>query len=398
MRDRVCWECSGHHREKNHVELIEMSSPKSNPADGAPPENSSTKKPFAKKSQRRDSRSPRDSKPPVEGKSTIETSRRKPAIKAAIKAPEKLKAPEKRQTNAETTTGAKVEGKKHPFLPMTKKPPELVRLQKVLAQSGVASRRHSEEIILAGRVKVDGVVMMELGTKVNPLVQKVFVDDEPIHSERKIYYLVNKPVGHISTNDDPAGRPRVIDLLPKTKERLYPVGRLDEASQGLMLVTNDGPLANKLLHPRYGVPKTYRVQVAGSPDWKALESLNLGQEFSEGTFKVDSFKLLREQGESTFLEIVLKEGHNREIRRLFARIGHKVLKLQRVAFGPLRIAKLGIGDYRHLTTFEVRQLKQVAAGQKATGDDSTSGEIPKKKKAFRHSAPGKHRTPGKKHS
>lgn len=270
------------------------------------------------------------------------------------------------------------------------KTPELVRLQKVLAEAGIASRRHSEEIILAGRVKVDGLITMQLGVKVNPHVQNILVDDEPIQSERKVYYLVNKPVGHISTNDDPEGRPRVIDLLPKTKERLYPVGRLDESSQGLILVTNDGPLANKLLHPRYGVPKTYRVQVAGSPDWKALESLHLGQEFSEGTFKVDSFKLLREQGDSTFLEIVLKEGHNREIRRLFARIGHKVLKLERVAFGPLRIAKLGIGEFRHLTTFEIRQLKQVAAGQKATGDTTESGGE-KKKKSFRKHASRKPR-------
>ncbi|MDB5388962.1 MAG: pseudouridine synthase Rsu [Planctomycetaceae bacterium] len=272
-----------------------------------------------------------------------------------------------------------------------KKISELVRLQKVLAEAGIASRRHSEEIILAGRVKVDGLITMQLGVKVDPRIQNVTVDDEPIHSERKVYYLVNKPVGHISTNDDPEGRPRVIDLLPKTKERLYPVGRLDESSQGLILVTNDGPLANKLLHPRYGVPKTYRVQVAGSPEWKELESLHSGQEFSEGLFKVDSFKLLREQGDSTFLEIVLKEGHNREIRRLFARIGHKVLKLERVAFGPLRIARLGIGEFRHLTTFEIRQLKQVAAGQKVTGDKTGTEETEKKKKAFRKRASGKPR-------
>lgn len=264
------------------------------------------------------------------------------------------------------------------------KTPELVRLQKVLAAAGIASRRHSEEIILAGRVKVDGLVTMELGTKVNPSLNNVTVDDEPIQSERKVYYLVNKPVGHISTNNDPEGRPRVIDLLPKTKERLYPVGRLDESSQGLVLVTNDGPLANKLLHPRYGVPKTYRVQVAGAPEWKSLESLHLGQEFSEGTFKVDSFKLLREQGDSTFLEIVLKEGHNREIRRLFARIGHKVLKLERVAFGPLRIAKLGVGEFRHLTTFEVRQLKQVAAGEKVTGDTTGTDDSAKKTRKQPH--------------
>lgn len=246
--------------------------------------------------------------------------------------------------------------------------PPLVRLQKVLAESGIASRRHSEQIIKEGRVSVDGNVVTELGTKVDPHVQKIQVDGRLIQPERKAYYMVNKPEGFLSTNDDPGGRDRVIDLLPKTRERLYPVGRLDEASQGLMLVTNDGPLANRLLHPRYGVPKVYRVQVAGHPERSALDSLRTGQEFSDGQFHVESFKVTKTQGDSTFLEIVLKEGHNREIRRLFARIGHKVLKLQRIAFGPLRLAKLEVGQFRHLTAFEIKQLRQVAAGETAVGE------------------------------
>jgi 23S rRNA pseudouridine2605 synthase len=243
-----------------------------------------------------------------------------------------------------------------------------VRLQKILAEAGVASRRHSETIIQEGRVSVDGQVVTELGTKVDPAKQQILVDGKPIHAERKAYYMVNKPEGFLSTNDDPEGRDRVIDLLPKTKERLYPVGRLDEASQGLMLVTNDGPLANRLLHPRYGVPKVYRVQVAGHPEREALDTLRTGQEFGEGKFHVDNYKLTKSQGDSTFLEIVLKEGHNREIRRLFARIGHKVLKLQRIAFGPLRMGRLEVGEFRHLTSFEVRQLKQVAAGERPVGE------------------------------
>lgn len=263
----------------------------------------------------------------------------------------------------------------------------MVRLQKVLAEAGVASRRHSEAIILEGRVSVDGQTVTELGLKVDPSIQKIQVDGQPIHAERKVYYLVNKPVGFLSTNDDPAGRERVIDLLPKTRERLYPVGRLDEASQGLMLVTNDGPLANKLLHPRYGVPKVYRVQVAGHPERAALDTLRTGQEFSDGKFHVEAFKVMKTQGDSTFLEIVLKEGHNREIRRLFARIGHKVLKLQRVAFGPLRIGRLELGEFRHLTTFEVRQLKQVAAGQKAIGEAPLDKPDQPKKSAKQDPAP-----------
>lgn len=244
----------------------------------------------------------------------------------------------------------------------------LVRLQKVLAEAGIASRRHSEAIIKEGRVSVDGRVVTELGTKVDPHVQKILFDGRAVEPEHKAYYMVNKPEGFLCTNDDPAGRDRVIDLLPKTRERLYPVGRLDEASEGLILVTNDGPLANRLLHPRYGVPKVYRVQVAGHPSREALDSLRTGQEFSDGNFHVEGYKVTRTQGDSTFLEIVLKEGHNREIRRLFARIGHKVLKLQRIAFGPLRLGPLELGQFRHLTSFEVRQLKQVAAGAKAIGE------------------------------
>lgn len=249
----------------------------------------------------------------------------------------------------------------------------LVRLQKVLAEAGIASRRHSEAIIKEGRVSVDGRVVTELGTKVDPHVQKIVFDGRLVEPERKAYYMVNKPEGFLSTNDDPAGRDRVIDLLPKTRERLYPVGRLDEASQGLMLVTNDGPLANRLLHPRYGVPKVYRVQVAGYPERDALDTLRTGQEFSDGKFHVEAYKIVKTQGDSTFLEIVLKEGHNREIRRLFARIGHKVLKLQRIAFGPLRLGRLELGDFRHLTSFEVRQLKQVAAGLKPIGEAPLAG-------------------------
>ena len=244
----------------------------------------------------------------------------------------------------------------------------LVRLQKVLAESGVASRRHSEAIIKEGRVLVDGKVVTELGTKVDPHIQKIEVDGKAIQPQHKAYYMVNKPEGFLCTNDDPEGRDRVIDLLPKTRERLYPVGRLDEASQGLMLVTNDGPLANRLLHPRYGVPKVYRVQVVGFPEREALDTLRTGQEFSDGKFHVEAFKVTKTQGDSTFLEIVLKEGHNREIRRLFARIGHKVLKLQRIAFGPLRLGTMKLGEFRHLTSFEVRQLKDVAGGIKPTGE------------------------------
>ena len=192
----------------------------------------------------------------------------------------------------------------------------LVRLQKVLAAAGIGSRRHCEEYILAGRVTVDGKPVRMLGARVNPEQQKILLDGESVTLERKVYYLVNKPPGYVSTNSDPAGRPRVVDLFPKSRERLFTVGRLDEKSQGLMLVTNDGELAHRLAHPRYGVPKTYQVQVAGLPTQESLQSLRTGLPFEEGVFKVESVRRLRKQGSSMSLEVVLTEGQNREIRRL----------------------------------------------------------------------------------
>lgn len=244
---------------------------------------------------------------------------------------------------------------------------ELVRLQKVLAEGGIASRRHAEDFILTGRVQVDGQVVKELGQKVDPWKQKIHVDGELIRRQKKIYFAVNKPPGVLSTNDDPRGRPRVIDLLPELKERFYPVGRLDEASQGIMLVTNDGELANQLLHPKFGVPKVYRVQVVGHPTQEELESLRGGHEFSEGTFRADLVKMLKSQGDSTFLEIVLREGHNREVRRLLARIGHKVVWLQRIAFGPLRLGRLAPGEFRSLTGTEVAELREAATTEPTAG-------------------------------
>ena len=145
------------------------------------------------------------------------------------------------------------------------------RLQKVMARAGIGSRRHCEELIAAGRVQIDNRTVTELGTKVTP-GQQVMVDGTPLANTRLVHYLVNKPVGVVSTNNDPAGRPRVIDLLPQVNERLFTVGRLDMSSEGLILVTNDGELANRLAHPRFGVEKTYLVQVAGKPDREVVDS------------------------------------------------------------------------------------------------------------------------------
>ncbi len=150
---------------------------------------------------------------------------------------------------------------------------ELERLNKFLAHAGVGSRRHCEELILRGRIAVDGQVVRELGTRIDPETQQVSVDGTPLHHERLVYWLVNKPRGYLCTNHDPAGRPLAIDLVPHVQQRVYTVGRLDEDSEGLLLLTNDGDLANRLMHPRFGVDKTYLVQVAGKPTREELQQL-----------------------------------------------------------------------------------------------------------------------------
>ena len=233
-----------------------------------------------------------------------------------------------------------------------------VRLQKFLASAGYGSRRACEEFILEGRVTVDGEDVTDLGAKVDPESQEVRVDGERVRPHRKRYYLINKPPGYVSTNRDPRGRPRVIDLVPEKNVRLFTVGRLDENSQGLMLVTNDGDLAERLAHPRYGVPRRYRVQVVGRPTRETLAQLKRGMHFSDGRFRVHEARIAGTKGGSTFLELVLRQGHNREIRRLLARAGHKVIFLQRVGFGPLRLGRLGLGKSRPLLPAEIKQLRE----------------------------------------
>lgn len=236
-------------------------------------------------------------------------------------------------------------------------PPRAERLQKVLAAAGLGSRRQCEELILAGRVAVDRAVVRELGTKVDPLRQQIRVDGVLLPRPERVYYAVHKPPGVVSTNRDPSGRPRVIDLIPTASERLFPVGRLDLHSEGLILVTNDGELANQLTHPRYGVKKTYRVLVAGRPSPEVLADLRRGIHLAEGVARVSEVRITKELKKSTIMEIVLREGHNREIRRILARVGHKVLRLLRIAVGPVRLGNLPQGAYRPLGRQEVEALR-----------------------------------------
>jgi 23S rRNA pseudouridine2605 synthase len=233
------------------------------------------------------------------------------------------------------------------------------RLQKILAHAGVGSRRHCEDLITAGRVAVDGQPVRELGTKVDPAQHEIAVDGQPIQMEKSVYWLVNKPRGYLCTDHDPARRPLAIQLVPHVAQRVFTVGRLDEDSEGLLLLTNDGELAFRLMHPRFGVEKTYLVQVAGFPTNEQLRQLLKGVWLSDGHVKAVRVKRLKTQGESTWLRIVLNEGKNREIRRMLARQGHKVLRLKRIAIGPVELDRLPTGKSRRLKAHELDALRQI---------------------------------------
>lgn len=247
------------------------------------------------------------------------------------------------------------------------------RLNKYLAHAGVGSRRHCEELVRAGRVSIDGQVVRELGTHVED-DQQVCVDGQPLHSERLVYWLVHKPRGHLCTNHDPAGRPLAIDLVPHVPQRVYTVGRLDEASEGLLLLTNDGDLAFRLTHPRYGVPKTYLVQVAGHPSADDLHRLTEGVWISAGRVRAKYARRLKRQGDSTWLRIVLCEGKNREIRRMLAKLGHKVLRLRRIALGPVQLDRLPKGKARRLNMAEVQALRYAATKRSKDESDPATPE------------------------
>jgi len=242
------------------------------------------------------------------------------------------------------------------------------RLQKIMAARGVASRRKAEEMIAAGRVALNGKVVTEQGTKADPERDEICVDSKPLKkAERLIYYLLNKPKGYVTTVSDPEGRPTVMDLLSERGERVYPVGRLDYASEGLLLMTNDGALAAKLMKAGSHVPKTYRVKVSGKPDEKAIAKLRAGVTIAleDGRrVKTSTAKIrLAEDGANPWYEVVLIEGRNRQIRRMFEKVGHHVEKIKRVQLGPL-VLDVEPGKFRVLTSGEVEKLKKAAEGSK----------------------------------
>jgi len=234
----------------------------------------------------------------------------------------------------------------------------LERLQKFLAQAGVASRRKSEELILQGRVKVNGRVMQELGTKINPSADNIHIDGRLLErKEEHIYILLNKPKGYISTVKDNHGRKTVLELIPKNIGRLYPVGRLDSQTTGLLLLTNDGELTYKLTHPKHGFSKTYRASVKGKLTVEAVTNLENGVTLDDGVTAPAKVNVLEIKDGKSIAEITIREGKNRQVRRMFDAIGFPILSLKRSSFGFLTLKGVAPGKYRYLTTYEVNKLK-----------------------------------------
>jgi 23S rRNA pseudouridine2605 synthase len=231
----------------------------------------------------------------------------------------------------------------------------LERLQKVLAKAGVASRRRAEELIRQGKVRVDGKVVTEMGTKVDPETQNIECEGVALVSrEEKVYILLHKPTGYLSTVDDPQGRPIVTDLLKNIKERVYPVGRLDLNTEGALLLTNDGELSQKILHPSHEVNKTYVAKVKGVPGRKKLDALSKGIELEGRKTWPASIKVLKTEAQSTVIQIIIHEGRKRQVRKMFEAIGHPVLALKRTAYGQLELGGLGPGKYRFLAPRDIK--------------------------------------------
>ena len=238
-----------------------------------------------------------------------------------------------------------------------------VRLQKIISQAGIASRRAAEKLIAEGRVTINGETVREMGTKADPSTDDIRVDGRRVKSaERVRYILLYKPPGFVTTRSDPERRPTVIDLLRGVKEYVYPVGRLDYDTEGLLLLTNDGDLAAKLTHPRHGVERTYEARVSGMPDDDAIGRLRTGIPLDgRRTLPADVSLLNKRRADRDgIVTITIREGRNRQVRRMLEAVGHPVRKLIRVGIGPLSDRGLKPGTWRELTAQELRVLKQTA--------------------------------------
>jgi len=235
----------------------------------------------------------------------------------------------------------------------------LIRLNRYLSLSGVASRRKADKLILEGRVKVNGITVKELGWRIDPEKDYVEVDSKPVKPQRFRYIALYKPPLYLTalgTSKD--GKRTIQELIKDIPQRLYPAGRLDYNAEGLLILTNDGELANRIMHPRYKLPKTYQVLVRGKVDSKSLEAMKKGANLEDGFAKPVSARIIRYEGENTLLELVFTEGRKHIVKRFTAHFGHKTLRLKRTAIGPIKLGKLKPGEWRDLSQEELIALKK----------------------------------------
>ena len=246
---------------------------------------------------------------------------------------------------------------------------EGVRLQKALANAGVASRRVSEQLIVEGRVRVNGVVVTELGSRVDPDADLIDVDGVAVQLDTgKRYVMLNKPTGVVSTMKDERGRPDLRRFTAEWEERLYNVGRLDADTSGLLVLTNDGDLAHVLAHPSFGVTKVYIARVQGRVTAQTIARLTRGIDLEDGPIAADKARLLDASGDSSLVELTLHSGRNRIVRRMMAEVGHPVVELVRRQFGPLHLGTLPVGRARELTKLERGALLTLSRGEGAPDD------------------------------
>jgi len=250
--------------------------------------------------------------------------------------------------------------------PLQRKPSKLItggrsvkeRLQKILSKAGLASRRHAEELITEGRVKVNGAVVTSLGFKADPQRDHISLDGKPIGKlDSKVYLLLNKPRGCVTTLEDPLGRSTVRDFIRGEKRMVKPVGRLDFDAEGLLILTNDGDLQQRLTHPRYGIPRTYLVKLRGVPDPAAIRKLSDGIRLEDGVTLPAKARLVEKLKRNSWMRLTVHEGRNKLIKRMCTAISHPVIRLKRVRYGPLTLGNLKPGNYRYLTPKEIKELK-----------------------------------------
>ncbi|MFI4910724.1 MAG: pseudouridine synthase [Sedimentisphaeraceae bacterium JB056] len=237
------------------------------------------------------------------------------------------------------------------------------RLQRIMAAAGVASRRKCEEMILEGVVSVNNIMVNELPAFADPEKDVIKVNGRKIEKESKVYFLLNKPKGFICTSSDPYGRKKVLDIV-SVKQRVFCVGRLDADTTGAIILTNDNELANRLTHPRYELPKTYEVLVKGVVNAEVLDKLKRGVWLSEGKTERSSIKVLKKGPQESLIEMTIRQGRNRQVRRMFARVGLKVKKLKRSQIGVITLKGIGVGNYKPLTGRQISYLRRATKLEK----------------------------------